>query len=329
MRSASNSKPEVLETGVSAASVANAPHGAAGNAGGTLSPTPAASASPGSSSESAPPLMLSTGLVPPRPRLRAHAGFRSMSYDAYDRLPALRRSDADKMAISAAYMKHCQANCDIDSTALTVGRVLHTLILEPQKETATVAIWKGARRFGKEWDAFKVASDGKDIVTADEYEMVSAMRDTFLGKALTRNLLKGASVEGVAVWTDPATGIELKARLDIYKPGAVFDLKSTSTQTKEDFLRDAYKFGYHRQAAWYLDAARAVTGQAFDEFFIVAIEKKAPFDLSVYRVDQSMIALGRAENAQNIALYATCLASDVWPGRPEIVEQLTLPGWVK
>lgn len=273
-------------------------------------------------------LMLSNGLALPRPRQRAHAGFRRMSYEAYDQVPALRRSLLDKIRVSPAHLQHYLEHGDEDTAALTFGRALHTMILEPEKTEAEVCVFTGAVRRGKAWDEFKAANAEKTIVTVDEMERLQRMRDSFYRKALTRNLLRSATVEACAFWKDEPTGLDLKARLDIFKTGAVYDLKSTSDISFEAFQRAAFNFGYHRQGDWYGTGATAVTGEVVGEHFVIAAEKKDPYEIRVFRCSDDFIARGAVENRENLNLYARCKASGLWTA-PEIIEELELPRWVQ
>lgn len=115
-------------------------------------------------------------------------------------------------------------------------------------------------------------------------------RDPFL-----KWVIQFSQKEQVRLWRDPETGLLLKSKLDmVYKDRLVVDLKSTSARSEAAFLKDCLRYGYDRQAAFYLDAiARA--GGPRRRFALVAIQKKKPF--SVYRIefadDSDFIAGGR------------------------------------
>lgn len=103
-------------------------------------------------------------------------------------------------------------------------------------------------------------------------------RDPFL-----KWVIQFSQNEQVHLWEDDKTGLLLKSKLDmVYKNRLVTDLKSTSARSKVAFLKDCQRYGYDRQAAFYLDAI-ARPGGPRRKFVLVAIQKKKPF--SVYRIE--------------------------------------------
>lgn len=90
------------------------------------------------------------------------------------------------------------------------------------------------------------------------------------------------------------------------------------------------------QAAWYLDAAEAVTGTRPANFWFVVQDKSAPFLCSVAAFDEDAIAAGRALNRQAVRQFADCVERDDWYGyRQDATPDrdtafiLTLPAWAQ
>jgi hypothetical protein len=100
----------------------------------------------------------------------------------------------------------------------------------------------------------------------------------------------------------------------------MYDLKTTQDASVA-FEDSILKYGYHRQAAWYLDAANAA-GLGLKEFVLIAVEKDAPFGVQTFALDDSLIAKGRAENRASLALFAECKTSGNWPGYSTITRKV-------
>lgn len=262
------------------------------------------------------------------PRRRSHNGMKKLSYEQYDKHPGVRRSALDWIMVSPRHFQHNLSAEDKDSSAKLLGRAVHTLILEPHEQESRIVVYPGDRR-GNAWKEFKAAHAGKDILRDVEFDTARRMRDAFFDNNLTRTLLNKMTVEGTAIWTDPETGVVCKARPDAMSDLFVYDLKTADDASESAFHKAAFGFGYHRQAAWYLDGVAAATGNATAEFGIIVIEKDAPHCIRVFHPDAGMIARGRAENRANLDLYARCVATGKWPGYPELVAPLSLPGWVQ
>ena len=96
--------------------------------------------------------------------------------------------------------------------------------------------------------------------------------------------------ERVVLFTDPATQLACKTRLDLVytspkgQNALIFDFKTTSARTQAQFLQSCYDYDYDRQAAFYLDSLRfadgnewATTKQA--RFLFVGVMKQQPHRL--------------------------------------------------
>lgn len=131
---------------------------------------------------------------------------------------------------------------------------------------------------------------------------------------------------------DEREGVWLRSMLD-WLPDAgdgrmiVPDYKTCQSAAPERFKKASADFGYHQQAAWYIDMVLAL-GLADDAAFVfIAQEKTAPYLVSVFEPDAQALRVGRAMNHQAIDIYAQCESSGVWPGYSQEVELLSLPPW--
>ena len=153
--------------------------------------------------------------------------------------------------------------------AMQFGSALHELILE---------------RSGQRLAAETLPDIGK---TADQrllYNLANQVhRDKFC-----RWALRFSQKEAVQLWTDPATGLPLKSKLDIvHRNRLIVDIKSTSQPTYADFLRSLRTYDYDRQAAFYLDSVGA------SRFMFVGVQKVKPYNIWIVEPPTGFIEAGR------------------------------------
>lgn len=276
-------------------------------------------------------LTLSNGIaMPPAARpLRSLAGAFAMPFADYLKHPALGRSVLDKIKKSPLALQHYLEHGDEDTPAFLQGRVLHRLLLEPKEFWVQTVVWRGGDdRRAAGYKAFAKENEGKDIITKAEEALFLEIEEVWRSHDQTKMLLAGAEREAVTFWMNGPT--QCKARADIVYGDTIYDLKTTSDLAT--FEQSAWKFGYHRQAAWYLDGFRAGTklGSQFKKFKFVVVEKSSPADFAVFTCDEAFIEAGRQENARHLALYQRCVETGVWPGYAPTVEcVLTLPNWLR
>lgn len=227
---------------------------------------------------------------------------------------ALSRSSLEKLRKSPLHLKWSLDNEQPDESYFRFGRLAHAAVLEHARFWPTTVIWDGARRYGKVWDEFCAQNEGKEILTAEEESSL-----LFIGEAVRRHPVYAniheSDVEVSIFWTDPDTGVRCKARPDcLGLDGVMYDLKTTQDASAA-FEDSIIKYGYHRQAAWYLDAANAA-GMGIKDFVFIAVEKEAPFGVQTFALDESLIEQGRAENRAALQVFSDCLKSGNWPGYP-------------
>lgn len=110
----------------------------------------------------------------------------------------------------------------------------------------------------------------------------------------------------------------------------ILDLKTTHTASPKEFQRTCANFSYDLQAAWYSDLAKCCFPEARAvEFYFVALERKAPHGLSVFKASQALLANGRQKMAKALDLYAQCTELDYWPSYDPIVHELDMPSWAR
>lgn len=179
------------------------------------------------------------------------------------------------------------------------------------------------------------AAGGLPLLPA-EYDQVQAMADAIRTHPVAGPLFTpGTGRPEVSLfWEDRATGVRRRARVDwLREPVAgrrlvVTDYKTTRSAAPTAIERAVAEYGYHQQAAWYLDAVHAC-GLAPDgaAFVFVFQEKAPPYVVTVAELTPDALRKGAARNRAGLDIYRDCVASGRWPGYSDGVEHISLPVW--
>lgn len=212
-----------------------------------------------------------------------------------------------------------------DKPAFTLGRAVHLALYEPERFERECAVYPGPVRRGKAWEAFAAEHEGDEIVLAATRETaLRAAESVRTDPVASRYILHGL-IEHVITWTDPVTGLDCKGRVDEVN-GRLSDTKTTASLRW--FPRDAERFGYFIQMAWYLDGLVASGYFTSRSPLLIAVEPEPPYDVVCYELPDSVVAEGRQEYQRCLALVQECRASGEWPGvAGGEVKMYERPGW--
>jgi exodeoxyribonuclease VIII len=182
----------------------------------------------------------------------------------------------------------------------------------------------------------------RSILTPDMWDQVHRMRDAIMAHPAACALLTGC--QGVAEYSayarDTETRVLRRVRPDFWRrDGIVVDLKTTEDASPEGFARSIANYGYDMQHAYYLDTLSLAIEQSdlpadFEDyphsakqFVFIVVEKKPPYAVAVYVLDEESVTLGRAKYRKALDVYAECKSSGTWPGYGDFVQVIGLPQW--
>lgn len=210
--------------------------------------------------------------------------------------------------------------------AMLIGSLFHTLLLEPEKfdrEYALMPKMDRRTKQGKEdYDLFVQEAQNKIILTQDQYDKAFVMATQTKKHEIVTTLLDEAVFEQSIFWTDKETGLQFKARPDIWSSKMVVDLKTTGDANIHSFMRSSLNYGYYLQAGMIFEACKAI-GKPFEMFVTLACEKEAPHVPAVFMMDDEALKFGIAQFQLYKKRLKACYDSDKWPGYP--VQELGLP----
>lgn len=227
--------------------------------------------------------------------------------------------------------------------AMQLGTVLHSLILEPANAAAyhlrpgeypdakkdgdkpVMKPWHGAAAWCKDW--LKRHID-RPVITAEEQASLLAMRESVLSLPVFAGLIEIGTPELSWFRRDGETSLVLKCRTDLIATDAtevtwICDLKKVRRggASETEFAKTCVEFGYHIQAAFYLD----LTGAS--RFVFCAVEDEPPYAANLIELDAEAVALGRSTYRRALQAYAACVASGEWPGYAPGIKRVNLPAW--
>ena len=167
----------------------------------------------------------------------------------------------------------------IPSPALTMGIALHEAVLEP--------------------DSFDIGNYKLTPLNKTKLEIMinnAKLMFDFLDK--TKN-------EQSLILEDE--GFVRKVRVDAYDEsmGVIYDVKTTKYNSPTKFIKDAYEYGYHLQAAFYIDTVR-MAGYKADYFAFLCVPSDSPCEPFAVQITDEFIEDGRElynEVLQNILDY--------------------------
>jgi len=248
------------------------------------------------------------------------AAYRALEGESISDLKVLRESPL-KYRFNKTAPRH-------ETAAMALGSAAHTGILEPRKFNP--AVYQGATRRGKEWDAFQAAHAGELILKQDDVDLVEGMRNAVRSYGPAMRYLVDGQAEVSMQWVDATTGRKCRGRIDwltrIDGQPVIVDLKTTKSAKPFAFGGQSAKLGYHLQLAYYFDGFVAITGET-PSMKIIAVESSAPFEPAVFSIPEDVITQGREEYQQLLQRLAECEETNNWPPALETESDLSLPTW--
>ncbi len=225
---------------------------------------------------------------------------------------------------------------DEPSDAMRLGTAVHQVIVENElpddvcRLIPSDVLSSSGSRAGGAWKSFAAEHSDKLLLKAHEYAWFMQIIGNIRQNAYARRLLDmGGEREHEIYWHDETHGIERKAKLDILTPKCIVDLKIVNDVSPRGFARLAYDRGYHRQAAFYRDAVRAVTGDPLP-FIFIAAQNCEPYSVACYDLGNEFIQMGAEQLDDAISGIKRATETGNWkrPGCDTLVT-LQAPNWAK
>ena len=261
--------------------------------------------------------------------------YSNISNDDYHASDGVSKSGLSLILKSPAHYaaRYIHGEPEEPTPAMEFGTAFHAAVLEPYMFASDWAVQPDVNRrtkAGKEkWEKFLSENEGKHLLKHDDMTTIENMREAVLSHPAASRLLTGGSPELSIYWNDRAYNVLCKCRPDYLLADSMIavDLKTCVDASYDGFSKACANFGYHIQAAFYMDGISSIFERQCKAFVFIAVEKKPPYAVAVYTLDRESVDYGRMEYREAIARYAECLRNNTWPGYDSQVKEISLPRW--
>ena len=258
-------------------------------------------------------------------------------YEYHDKKKHPHISSSDVKTVYGKSLLHWVGQEYKESPTLEMGKAVHSLILEYEKQ----AVVRGpSDRRGNKWKEAKKQAEqqGKILLTERDYDTALEIAESALfnseflrSKISSKNFISEASI----FTRCKKTGMLIKCRPDgLIIPesdkgkGEILDIKTTQDASPEGFQRELRKYNYDLQIAFYLHTMRCASLPC-SEMYLVAIEKTPPYAVGVHVLSEIYIKHAEKRMIQTLEKMKHAEAlQDFSTGWPEI-NQVHLPAWLE
>ena len=234
-----------------------------------------------------------------------------------------------------ARFRYDMLNPPESSQSMELGTAAHKLVLGIGAELRVVDA-KDWRTKAAQQEADEARAQGAVPLLPPQMAQVQAMAAAIRahrGASMLFDPERGGHPEQSVFWVDQEFGIWRRCRLDwmpdLDGPQPILgDYKTTGKGADlRAIIRSMTDYRYFMQHPWYCDGIEAVTGLRLP--FVFCFQETAPpYLISLVQLRGEDVATGRRWNAEACQRYRDCTESGIWPGHPDEIQQIRLPGWV-
>jgi hypothetical protein len=161
---------------------------------------------------------------------------------------------------------------------------------------------------------YAAENEGKTIVAAKDFDMISQMRRVIFEVPAYRDAFKDAEFE-LSFISETA-----KVRWDcVTMDGRIIDYKTCVSSHPLKFSRNAHDNGYWLKMALQHDMFSQAYGEYPREVLLLAQSKKAPYIPQGFKLTEEQLRVGRQQYTESYDTYMWCLERNIWPAYTEEV----------
>lgn len=228
-----------------------------------------------------------------------------------------------------------------ESTAMAMGTLVHTLLLEPELFDSEFVIGQKFDRRTKQGkedaETFEKLHQGKTVITQDDYDTAQAMVNNLLKLSISQEMQKHhGKTENSFFFTDPAFALSLRVRPDwhiapceAYPNGLIVDVKTTDDARPQAFSKNCAKYAYDLSCAMYREGFQLCYGTAEKpDFIFLVAERNAPFNVKQYKASEQFLSVGESRYHMVKSILAECLLLDEWQGYNADLTEIDMPNYL-
>ncbi len=216
------------------------------------------------------------------------------------------------------------------TAALRLGSAVDAMLLEPDTFEKWFTVLDVTTRNTTKYRNLKEI-EKREILLRAEFNLTQRMVSAIKSHSWIDEMVSEGRKQATYRYIDPDFGIPCKVRTDlISEPETVVDVKTSRNPAREPWVRDAAKYGYHRQEVFYLRGLKAANVFENQEpiFFHVVVGSVEPHDVFAYQLDSKSLEMGVWEVEEKLRELKERRDKDNWKERNYgEVETVSLPGW--
>lgn len=210
------------------------------------------------------------------------------------------------MGRSPAHFRAAEVAGFEPTPAMKFGLAVHSLTLGGQR----VVRFEADARRGKAWTEFEEQHADKIILTAPEHDRALAVAEKVRTHPIARGALAGEH-EVSLEWD--YCGRACAGRIDVVGEDFLTELKTTTNASPAWFRFHALRMAYNAQVAWYREGMRANRRPVGGGGYIVAVEVRDPFAVTVFRMTEAALEQGEKTVRLWFERFLACEQSGEWP----------------
>ncbi len=200
------------------------------------------------------------------------------------------------------------------------GTYAHSLILEPELIDEEFAFFTGFRKAGKDWEAFKIANEGKILMSKPQKHRVEQWVEGYKKRKCAVELIKDGEPE--ASLAGELMGVPIKVRADYInvEKGYIADVKTSMYPSDVDSFKYVIdSLSYDLSAALYTKMFSDFYGKQFDFYFVVLGKKDSV--CQVYKTSKETMDKGYLGVMNALKVYKECKKTGIWT-KPEASDSI-------
>jgi hypothetical protein len=157
----------------------------------------------------------------------------------------------------------------------------------------------------------------------ESFETIQAMLESCYADKAIQGLIKNTEYQLTIFWTDPTTGLKLKTRPDICKrkKNVLVNIKTAEDGSPQAFSRELVKYDYPMQAAHEITGCLEMGAiESIDNYFWLVVEKKPPFNATIYEFTQEDIRVCLDELHWTYEKIAKAEKQNLYPGYSDMAD---------
>lgn len=228
-----------------------------------------------------------------------------------------------------AIFEYQRRNPKPSTKSMELGTVVHGMVLGTGQEVEICDYPNWTSGDAKKAKA-KAIEAGRVPMLPHQHGQAQAIARAVIEHPTAGALFAEGDAELSGFWRDPEFGVWRRCRWDWLTPyGEIVDLKTCASAAPQDISKALFNFGYYQQNAWYRDGYTALFGEEPRDFLnvFVSTSPDEPYLVTIARLPDEHVELGRKRNREALERYADCTAAGVWPAWSDDIIDIPLPYW--